>query len=230
MAEQIENLKIALVAYLRSDKGCIPKLADKLENLSGTDREKICSIGGAAIAIYLVVGHFAALICNLIGFAYPAYASSRDDRNLDRSFLLTIVCYYTRFILKFSMQRGRSQTFNQNYTRYLAAIETEDKTDDTQWLTYWTVFAVFSILDFGAERICGWFPFYWLAKCIFLVYLYEPHFHGADRLYGSFVRPLIRNVHRWLTVGGEQQPAAAQQPAIPALDAQAPQQAPPPAP
>ena len=46
----------------------------------------------------------------------------------------------------------------------MKAIETKQKDDDTKWLTYWVVFAVFTIVEYFSDTIVGWFPVYWLAK------------------------------------------------------------------
>lgn len=75
----------------------------------------------AFLGLWLAFGYAGQLVCNSVGFIYPAYAS-------------------------------------------IHAIETHAKEDDTKWLTYWVVFAVFSVFEFFADIIVGWFPLYWLAK------------------------------------------------------------------
>lgn len=46
------------------------------------------------------------------------------------------------------------------------AIRSTSKDDDTQWLTYWTVFAFFSVIDFFSEPIMDALPLYWLVKYV----------------------------------------------------------------
>lgn len=46
----------------------------------------------------------------------------------------------------------------------MKALETPKKEDDTKWLTYWVVFAVFTIVEFFSDYILCWFPVYWLFK------------------------------------------------------------------
>lgn len=75
----------------------------------------------AFTGLWLAFGYAAQLVCNFVGFLYPAYAS-------------------------------------------IHALESPSKDDDTKWLTYWVVFAIFSVVEYFADTIVGWFPLYWLVK------------------------------------------------------------------
>ena len=44
------------------------------------------------------------------------------------------------------------------------AIESVNKEDDTQWLTYWVVFSVFSIAEFFIDLLLSWIPLYFFLK------------------------------------------------------------------
>uniref|UniRef100_A0A2R5L4W7 Receptor expression-enhancing protein n=1 Tax=Ornithodoros turicata TaxID=34597 RepID=A0A2R5L4W7_9ACAR len=72
----------------------------------------------------------------------------------------------------------------------MRAIESTTKEDDTKWLTYWVVFALFSVVDFFADGILRYFPFYWLAKIVFLVYCFFPvRQNGSYVIYHRIIRP-----------------------------------------
>merc|ERR1711934_345224 len=99
----------------------------------------------AVVTLWLMFGFGAQLLCNFIGFLYPAYRS-------------------------------------------IKALETSSKSDDTQWLMYWVVFSLFSVVEFFSDTVVGWVPFYWLIKCAFLLWCMSP-MEGSSVIYTRVIRP-----------------------------------------
>ena len=56
------------------------------------------------------------------------------------------------------------------------AIETVDKADDKQWLTYWTVIGFLQMAEYFSDVLLYWFPFYYLFKTLIVLYLALPQF------------------------------------------------------
>eukprot|EP00096_Caligus_rogercresseyi_P006684 TRINITY_DN233_c0_g1_i1.p1 TRINITY_DN233_c0_g1~~TRINITY_DN233_c0_g1_i1.p1 ORF type:complete len:187 (+),score=71.65 TRINITY_DN233_c0_g1_i1:202-762(+) len=126
-------------------------LSDGLNTLEAkTQVKKNYILYGAfgVIILWLAFGYGAQLLCNVIGYAYPAYCS-------------------------------------------IKALETGTKQDDTQWLMYWVVFALFSVVEFFSDFLAGWVPFYWLSKCVFMMWLMSP-MNGATIIYNRLVLPYFR--------------------------------------
>jgi receptor expression-enhancing protein 5/6 len=72
----------------------------------------------------------------------------------------------------------------------LDALFTSSKTDDTQWLTYWVVFALFTVIE-SLVSVVYWFPFYYTFKFVFLLWLSLPTFKGAELIFRSFLVPTL---------------------------------------
>jgi len=131
------------------EKGRIADLSEKIEKTTGVKRIYIAQGILGFISIYMIFGYFAELICNIVGFIYPAYAS-------------------------------------------IHALESHDKDDDTKWLTYWVVFAFFSVVEFFSDVIFSWFPLYWLVKVVFLVWCFLPiQNNGSSYIYSRLIRPVF---------------------------------------
>lgn len=72
------------------------------------------------------------------------------------------------------------------------AIETATKGDDTQWLVYWVIFALFSIIEVCVDILLYWIPFYYSAKLAFLLWAMLPQTKGSKFLYDSFLKDLLK--------------------------------------
>ncbi|GFX67419.1 receptor expression-enhancing protein 5 [Trichonephila clavipes] len=131
------------------EKNKINEYFEKAEKALGVKRVYL-AVGLLSIwALYMILGRGAELICNLIGFGYPAYVS-------------------------------------------LIALETSSKEDDTKWLMYWVTFASLSLVEFFSDIIISFIPFYWLMKCLFLIWCFAPlENNGSKFLYLRIIRPIF---------------------------------------
>lgn len=83
----------------------------------------------------------------------------------------------------------------------IKAIESTNKDDDTQWLTYWLIFALFKIIEGFADVFLSRLPLYFFMKMAFLVYLFYPTTQGAKVLYENVIKVYV--VPKVLPAGGE---------------------------
>jgi len=72
----------------------------------------------------------------------------------------------------------------------LDALFSASKTDDTQWLTYWVVYAFLSVIESMINAVY-WFPFYYTFKFILILWMALPQTGGAQILFRSFIQPVF---------------------------------------
>ncbi|TKA28945.1 Protein yop1 [Salinomyces thailandicus] len=72
----------------------------------------------------------------------------------------------------------------------LGALFSSGKTDDTQWLTYWVVYAFLTVIE-SAINAVYWFPFYYTFKFVLIVWMALPQTAGAQVVFRSLLQPLF---------------------------------------
>ncbi|KAL3666948.1 hypothetical protein V7S43_007895 [Phytophthora oleae] len=79
------------------------------------------------------------------------------------------------------------------YPAYMSfkAINTPGTGDDTQWLTYWVVYAFFNLTESVTDLVLSWIPFYFFFKIAFLVWTYHPATQGSNVIYNTLIKPYV---------------------------------------
>lgn len=73
----------------------------------------------------------------------------------------------------------------------IQALETQSTDDDKEWLTYWIIFGIFTLLDDFAGFILNMIPYYFWIKLVFFIYLFAPQTKGSLVIYNKVVKPLL---------------------------------------
>lgn len=76
--------------------------------------------------------------------------------------------------------------------RSFKALESDDKEDDTQWLTYWVVYAFFTVFDEMTSWILNLMPFYFMIKLVLMIWMFWPTTNGALAIYNTVLAPFLR--------------------------------------
>lgn len=84
----------------------------------------------------------------------------------------------------------------------MKSIESKDN-DDKQWLTYWVVFASFTIIDMFSGFLLNFIPFYFFFKIVFLIWLFMPNSQGSTIIYHLLVVRVFKSFEQDIDEAGE---------------------------
>lgn len=119
-----------------------------VEEKSGIKREHFIYAISVFLAVYMIIGSEAGLLCHIICFIYPAFVSiEAAEKRSERAFSIVL---------------------------------------------YWVILSLFTFTDFYAHQIMKIFPLYWLAKCIYCMYLYLPQTDGINIMSETVIRPSLQ--------------------------------------
>ncbi|KAJ5165242.1 uncharacterized protein N7500_007072 [Penicillium coprophilum] len=124
---------------------------------------------------------------------YPVLANLERQTNVPKVYaILGLVGVY--FFLVFFNIAGE---FLVNFAGFLVpgyyslqALFTSTTKDDTQWLTYWVVFAFLTVIE-SAINAAYWFPFYYIFKFVLIMWMALPQTGGAQIVFHSFLQPVL---------------------------------------
>lgn len=71
------------------------------------------------------------------------------------------------------------------------AIESSDKNDDTQWLTFWVVWACIVLFESMTDIFIFWIPLYFELKLGFFLLLQAPILNLSEKLYQWYIKPYL---------------------------------------
>ena len=75
------------------------------------------------------------------------------------------------------------------------SLESDGKSDDRQWLTYWVVFGLFNMIDQFAGFVLHFIPFYYVLKLTVLVLLFHPKTTGATWVYENYIKGYASHIN-----------------------------------
>jgi len=124
---------------------------------------------------------------------YPALVNFETQTNVPKVYVfLGLVGLY--FFLVFFNIGGE---FLVNFAGFvipgyysLEALFSTSKVDDTQWLTYWVVYAFLNVFESLINAVY-WFPFYYIFKFVLILWMALPVTNGAQIVFRSFLQPIF---------------------------------------
>jgi len=124
---------------------------------------------------------------------YPLLVKLESQTQVPKSYAVLSLGFVYVTLLFFNVFAG----FLSNFVGWLIpayfslkALESPQTGDDVQWLTYWTVFGFFNVLE-NLFNPVTWFPYYFVVKTVFIIWLILPSTKGAQLVYHKLYRPVL---------------------------------------
>jgi len=124
---------------------------------------------------------------------YPALNNFEKQTNIPKVYVFLGLAAIYVFLVFFNI----AGEFLVNFAGFLVpgyysleALFSSGKSDDTQWLTYWVVFAFLTVIE-SAVSAAYWFPFYYIFKFILMLWMALPQTGGAQIVFRSFIQPVF---------------------------------------
>jgi hypothetical protein len=141
------------------------------------------------------------VICYTAGFLYPAYASYKclslsealTSAQQDTTFNTTWANSMARRIEYSTATPGALTEGNTHLTDNNTTLDpnTVVQLEQSRWLTYWSVMAVWNSAEWVLDEFFSWIPFYHIGKVTFTLWMVLPHTNGALILYRRILEPYL---------------------------------------
>ncbi|TPX69579.1 hypothetical protein SpCBS45565_g02332 [Spizellomyces sp. 'palustris'] len=89
----------------------------------------------------------------------------------------------------------------------IKGVERPEADDDERWLTYWSIFGLFTLLDTYHEKVMSYIRYYYVPKMLILYWLFARN--GSLAVYRQAIRPILVKYGGYGAVHVVQDPTAA---------------------
>lgn len=129
---------------------------------------------------------------------YPLLNKAHDQIKIPRIYLvLSAFGLFLSFLIRFLGLQFISNLV-AFYPAYMSfkALQSHEKEDDAQWLTYWVVYGSLGLFESLLDVVFWWLPFYFILKMVFLFWAYSPKSKGASLIYHKVLAPAFDTFER----------------------------------